>query len=48
MRITGVPVDTETKDDPLGQFGIAGWKTSYGTKILREWVGLRLETGATA
>ncbi|HEY5420142.1 MAG TPA: N4-gp56 family major capsid protein [Marmoricola sp.] len=48
IRISGVPVETPTKDDALGQFGVAGWKTSYGAKILREWVGLRIETGATA
>lgn len=48
MRVTGVPVDTETKDDPLGQFGVAGWKTSYGGKILQQWRGVRIETAATA
>lgn len=48
IKVTGVPVETPTKDDPLGQFGVAGWKCTYGGKILREWVGLRLETGATA
>ena len=47
MRITGVPVDTETKEDPLGQYGVAGWKTAYAGKILREWGGLRIEHGAT-
>ncbi len=43
LRVTGVPVDTETKDDPLGQFGVAGWKTSYGGKVLQEFRGVRIE-----
>jgi N4-gp56 family major capsid protein len=48
MKITGVPVDVETKDDPLGQYGIAGWKTSFAAKILQEFRGVRVEHGATA
>jgi N4-gp56 family major capsid protein len=47
MRVTGVPVDTETKDDPLGQYGVAGWKTSYGAAVLQNFRGLRIESAAT-
>lgn len=48
IKVTGVPVDTETKDDPLGQFGVAGWKGTHVTKILQEFRGVRVESSATA
>lgn len=48
LRIRAVPIEEETKDDPLGQFGVAGWKGTYGGKILQEWKGLRIESSATA
>ena len=49
IRVTGVPVNTETKDDPLGQFGVAGWKAEgFVTKILQEVRGVRVESAATA
>lgn len=48
IQVTGVPVETETKDDPLGQFGVAGWKASFVAKILQEFRGVRVESAATA
>jgi N4-gp56 family major capsid protein len=48
ISVTGVPVETETKDDPLGQFGVAGWKASFVAKILQEFRGVRVESAATA
>ena len=48
LRIRAVPIEEETKDDPLGQFGVAGWKGTYGGKILQEWKGVRIESTATA
>jgi N4-gp56 family major capsid protein len=48
LTIRAVPVDRETKDDPLGQFGVAGWKCTYGGKILMDWRGTRIEHSATA
>lgn len=48
LRIRAVPVEQETKDDPLGQFGTAGWKGTYGGKILQEFRGVRIESSATA
>ena len=48
IKVTGVPVDTETKDDPLGQFGVAGWKATFVAKILQEFRGVRIESAATA
>ena len=47
IRVTGVPVDTETKDDPLGQFGVAGWKTTAVFVILQQFRGVRIESSAT-
>lgn len=47
LRIMAVPVEQETKDDPLGQFGTAGWKCSYAAKILQEFRGVRIESSAT-
>lgn len=43
VRVDGVPVDRSTKDDPLGQFGVLGWKTSFVAKILQEARGGRIE-----
>lgn len=49
IAVTGVPVNTETKDDPLGQFGVAGWKAEgFVTKILQEFRGVRVEHAVTA
>lgn len=48
ISVTGVPVEQETKDDPLGQFGVAGWKASFVPKILQEYRGVRVESAATA
>jgi len=48
MRISGIPAGTQSHADPLGQYGIAGWITTYGGVILQDWRGLRLESGATA
>lgn len=48
ISVSGVPVDTETKDDPLGQFGVAGWKATHVTKILQETFGVRVESAVSA
>lgn len=48
LKIMAVPVETETKDDPLGQFGTAGWKGTMAGKILQDWRGVRIESSATA
>lgn len=47
IKIMGVPVDVEAKDDPLAQYGVEGWKTTAVFKILRQWCGVRLEHSAT-
>jgi N4-gp56 family major capsid protein len=43
-----VPIETDTKDDPLGQFGTAGWKVAFVAKILQQERGVRVENGASA
>lgn len=48
VKVYGVPVETPTKDDPLGQFGTAGWKVGFAAKILQEARGIRVEHAATA
>lgn len=49
IQIKGVPVDTETKDDPLGQFGTIGWKVlGFVAVILQQQRGLRTESAAAA
>jgi N4-gp56 family major capsid protein len=47
IQVTGVPVETETKDDPLGQFGVAGWKTSFAAVPLAPWRAVRIESSAS-
>ena len=46
IRIMAVPVDQETKDDPLGQFGTIGWKAWYTALILQQFRGVRVEHAA--
>lgn len=49
IQIRGVPVDTETKDDPLGQYGTIGWKVmGFVAVILQQQRGLRTECAAAA
>lgn len=48
IKVTGVPVDTETKDDPLGQYGVAGWKTTAVFKILQEFRAVRVESAVSS
>jgi N4-gp56 family major capsid protein len=48
LRIRAVAVEEETKDDPLGQFGTAGWKCAMGAKNLQNWRAVRIESSATA
>lgn len=48
VQVSGVPVETQSKDDPLRQYGVLGWKTSFVTKILQEARGLRTEHYVTA
>lgn len=48
ISVSGVPVEQETKDDPLGQFGVAGWKAAFVCKILQETFGVRVESAVSA
>jgi N4-gp56 family major capsid protein len=45
---TIIPVGQKTKDDPLGQRGIVGWKTWHAAVILNQSWMQRLEVAATA
>ncbi len=44
VRIYMVPADVETKEDPLGQIGVLGWKVSFGGMILDQRKLTRFET----
>jgi N4-gp56 family major capsid protein len=44
---TIIPVNQRTKDDPLGQRGIVGWKTWHAALILNQTWMARLEVAAT-
>lgn len=43
-----IPVNQNTKDDPLGQRGYIGWKTWWATVILNQAWMIRLEVAVTA
>lgn len=43
-----IPTSQLTKDDPLGQRGIVGWKMYHAAAILNDLWMVRLEVGATA
>lgn len=47
MSIHSIPVNTPTKDDPLGQFGLVGWKASFASKVIDPLRIVRIRTGAT-
>ncbi len=47
ISIHSIPVNTPTKDDPLGQFGLVGWKASFAAKVIDPDRIVRLRTGAT-
>lgn len=47
MKIHSVPIDTPTKDDPLGQFGLIGWKASFAAKVIDPLRIVRIRTGAS-
>jgi N4-gp56 family major capsid protein len=42
-----IPVQTKTKDDPLGQRGYVGWKTWWAGLILNQTWMTRIEVGCT-
>ena len=48
ITIHSIPVNTPTKDDPLGLFGLVGWKASFAAKVYDATRIVRLRTGATA
>lgn len=48
MTIHTVPVNSPTKDDPLGQFGLVGWKAAFAAKVIDALRIVRIRTGATA
>jgi N4-gp56 family major capsid protein len=43
-----ISAQTKTKDDPLGQRGVLGWKTWHVAKILNDAWMTRIECAATA
>lgn len=45
---TIIPAGQKTKDDPLGQRGVAGWKTWHTCVILNQFWMARLEVAVTA
>jgi len=45
---TIIPVSKKTKDDPLGQIGLAGWKTWHKAVILNEAWMVRLEVAVSS
>jgi len=45
---TVISAGTKTKDDPLGQRGVAGWKTWHAALILNQLWMARLEVATTA
>lgn len=45
---TIISAGTKTKDDPLGQRGVAGWKTWHAALILNQLWMARLEVASTA
>jgi N4-gp56 family major capsid protein len=45
---TIIPVGQKTKDDPLGQRGVAGWKTYHAALVLNQLWMARLECASTA
>lgn len=45
---TVISAGTKTKDDPLGQRGVAGWKTWHAALILNQMWMARLEVASTA
>jgi N4-gp56 family major capsid protein len=47
MTIHTVPVNSPTKDDPLGQFGLVGWKAAFAAKVVDALRIVRIRTGAT-
>lgn len=47
MSIHSIPVNTPTKDDPLGQFGLVGWKASFAAKVIDPLRIVRIRTGAS-
>jgi N4-gp56 family major capsid protein len=47
MSIHSIPVNTPTKDDPLGQFGLVGWKAAFAAKVIDPLRIVRIRTGAT-
>jgi N4-gp56 family major capsid protein len=46
VKPTLIPAGTKTKDDPLGQKGVAGWKTWHECVILNQSWMARLEVAA--
>lgn len=48
MEPTIIPVNQKTKDDPLGQRGVAGWKTWFTAVILNQLWMARMECAVTA
>lgn len=47
ISIHTVPINSPTKDDPLGQFGLVGWKAAFAAKVIDALRIVRIRTGAT-
>lgn len=47
ISIHNIPVNSPTKDDPLGQFGLLGWKASFAAKVIDALRIVRIRTGAS-
>lgn len=47
VKLYMVPADQETKDDPLGQIGVMGWKVAFGGCILDNRKIVRIESTTT-
>ena len=47
ISIHSIPINTPTKDDPLGLFGLVGWKASFAAKVYDPDRIVRLRTGST-
>jgi len=48
MDVTYIPPGVKDKQDPFGQYGVAGWFCAFVAKILDDGRAVLLHTGATA
>lgn len=48
VQVIGIPLDQRDRADPLGQYGVIGWKTWFVATILQQARGVRVESSAAA